>query len=72
MAYKEKRGENSWKLVVDVGEKADGSRDRRSRTIRVEDKALLKTKKKLETYLEEELLKFKMEVESGSILRQKR
>lgn len=21
MAYKEKRGENSWKLVVDVGEK---------------------------------------------------
>ncbi|MDK8193738.1 site-specific integrase [Paenibacillus sp. UMB7766-LJ446] len=68
MAYKEKRGVNSWKLVVDVGEKADGSRDRRSRTIRVEDKALLKTKKKLETYLEEELLKFKMEVESGEYI----
>lgn len=68
MAYKEKRGENSWKLVVDVGEKADGSRDRRSKTIRVEDKSLLKTKKKLENYLEEELLKFKMEVESGEYI----
>lgn len=68
MAYKEKRGENSWRLVVDVGEKADGSRNRRYKTIKVEDKALLKTTKKLETYLEEELIKFKIEVESGEYI----
>lgn len=68
MAYKEKRGECSWRLVVDVGDKADGSRDRRYKTIKIEDKALLKTKKRLEAYLEEELIKFKIEVESGEYI----
>lgn len=68
MAYKEKRGENSWRLVVDVGEKSDGSRDRRYKTIKVEDKALLRTTKKLESYLNDELAKFKIEVEAGEYI----
>ncbi|WP_433581429.1 tyrosine-type recombinase/integrase [Paenibacillus amylolyticus] len=68
MAYKEKRGDNSWRLVVEVGEKVDGTRDRRTKTIRVEDKALLKTKKKLDDYLNDELLKFKIEVEAGEYI----
>ncbi|MBN2980158.1 tyrosine-type recombinase/integrase [Cohnella algarum] len=65
----EKRGEASWRLTVDVGTLPDGSRDRRRKTITVEDKALLKTTKKLKDYLDEQLADFKREIESGEYLK---
>lgn len=65
----EKRGENSWRLRVDLGYNPDGSRNRPSRTITVEDKALLKTTKKLREYLEDELAKYKQEVLSGEYIK---
>lgn len=65
----EKRGENTWRLTVDLGLKGDGTRDRPRKTITVEDKALLRTTKKLREYLEEELYKFKLEVESGEYIK---
>lgn len=61
----EKRGENSWRLRVDLGYNPDGTRNRPSKTITVEDKALLKTKKKLQEYLEDQLALFKQEVLAG-------
>jgi integrase len=54
--------------VVEAGYKANGTRNRRTKTVRVEDKALLKTTKKLNDYLEGELYKFKIEVESGEYI----
>ncbi|GIO50224.1 tyrosine-type recombinase/integrase [Paenibacillus azoreducens] len=64
----EKRGERSWRLTVDVGELPDGTRDRRRKTITVEDKSLLKTTKKLKDHLDAELAAFKVEVESGEYI----
>jgi integrase len=64
----EKRGENSWRLRVDLGYNPDGSRNRPSKTITIEDKALLKTTKKLREYLEDELAKFKQQVLSGEYI----
>ena len=61
----EKRGENSWRLRVDLGYNPDGTRNRPGKTITVEDKALLKTKKKLQEYLEDQLALFKQEVLAG-------
>lgn len=68
MPYYEKRGEASWRLVVEIGDKLNGSRDRRYKTVRVSDKALLKSPRKLEAYLNEELVKFKIEVEAGEYI----
>lgn len=65
----EKRGENSWRLRIDLGYNPDGSRNRVSKTITVEDKALLKTTRKLQEYLEDELAKFKQEVLSGEYIK---
>ncbi|RPK29954.1 tyrosine-type recombinase/integrase [Paenibacillus xylanexedens] len=64
----EKRGNNSWRLTVNVGLLPNGERDRKRKTIIVEDKALLKTTKKLNDYLDNELAKFKIEVESGEYI----
>lgn len=69
MASIEKRGQNTWRLTVELGTGADGKRIRRRKTIKVEDKSLLKTTKKLREYLEQEWLKFKMEVESGEYIK---
>lgn len=69
MASIEKRGKNSWRFYVDVGFGPDGKRIRKTKTIRIEDKALLRTKKKLQEYLEEQLYKFKLEVESGKYIK---
>lgn len=77
MASIEKRGKNSWRLTVEAGTKAvtteDGQtkiiRDKQTKTIKVEDKALLKTTKKLQEHLEGELHKFKIEVESGTYIK---
>jgi integrase len=65
----EKRGENSWRLRIDLGYNPDGSRNRVSKTITVEDKALLKTTRKLQEYLEDELAIFKQEVLSGAYVK---
>lgn len=64
----EKRGEATWRLTIDLGIHSDGSRNRPRKTINVEDKALLKTTKKLKDYLDDELAKFKQEVLSGSYI----
>ncbi|KGE20034.1 tyrosine-type recombinase/integrase [Paenibacillus wynnii] len=64
----EKRGERSWRLTIDVGELPDGTRDRRRKTVTVEDTALLKTTKKLKDHLDSELAAFKVEVESGEYI----
>ncbi|GIP10458.1 site-specific integrase [Paenibacillus macerans] len=64
----EKRGERSWRLTIDVGELPDGTRDRRRKTITIDDKALLKTTKRLQDYLDDQLSAFKVEVETGEYI----
>lgn len=44
MASIEKRGSNSFRLVVETGYDANGKRLRKYKTIRIEDHKLLKTK----------------------------
>jgi integrase len=61
----EKRGENTYRLVVEVGYDASGKRMKRYKAIKIEEKL---TPKKLKEYLNEELLKFKIEVESGEYI----
>ncbi|MEV2910827.1 site-specific integrase [Paenibacillus larvae] len=68
MASIEKRGTNSWRLVVEAGYDSKGKRIKRTKTVRVGDQALLKTTKKLREYLDTELHKFKIEVESGAYI----
>ncbi|MGO4344536.1 tyrosine-type recombinase/integrase [Paenibacillus sp. MCAF9] len=68
MASIEKRGPNSWRLVVEVGYDAKGKRVKRYKPIKIEDQTLLKTKKRLSDYLNEELVKFKIEVEAGEFI----
>jgi integrase len=68
MASYQRRSENSFLLVVETGYDARGKRIRRTKTVRIEDKALLKTTKKLREYLEAELHKFKIEVEAGEYI----
>lgn len=43
----EKRGERTWRLTIDLGTHADGTRNRQRKTITVEDDSLLKTTKRL-------------------------
>lgn len=68
MASIQKRGGNSWLLVVEAGYDAKGKRIRRTKTIRVEDEKLLRTTKKLNDHLKLELAKFKMQVEAGEYI----
>jgi len=65
----EKRSDNTWRLTVDLGFKGDGTRDRHRRTVTINDKALLRTTKKLREYLDDELYKFRIEVESGEYIK---
>ncbi|MEK4030865.1 site-specific integrase [Pseudobacillus sp. FSL P4-0506] len=67
MASIQKRGNNSFLLVVEAGYDGNGKRKKRTKTVRVED-SLLKTKKKLNDFLQAELYKFKTEVESGEYI----
>jgi len=68
----EKRGANSWRLVVEDGYDATGKRVQRKRTVKVDDPELLKGTKganqRLQDYLRMELLKFQREVESGQFV----
>ncbi|MDT2238405.1 hypothetical protein P7H16_20280 [Paenibacillus larvae] len=68
MASIEKRGNNSWRLIVEAGHSPNGKRIKRTKTVRVEDQSLLRTTKKLRDFLETELHKFKIEVESGAYI----
>lgn len=61
----EKRGKNSWRLTVELGYDAQGERDFERKTIRIEDPELLRAPRRLKNYLDDELVKFKMEIESG-------
>ncbi|MEK3735661.1 site-specific integrase [Paenibacillus sp. FSL H7-0941] len=63
----EKRGKSSWRLVVEVGD--SGVRDKEYKTIKVDDPALLRTTKKLQDYLDDQLHQFKREVESGTYMK---
>ncbi|MGM0854293.1 MAG: hypothetical protein ACQEWI_17065 [Bacillota bacterium] len=68
MASVQKRGDNSFLLVVEGGYDSKGRRLRKTKTIRIQDQALLKTTKRLNDYLQSELIKFKLEVESGAYI----
>ncbi|WP_328034916.1 site-specific integrase [Halalkalibacterium halodurans] len=65
----EKRGKNSWRLRVDLGYHPDGTRNRPSITVTVEDKALLRAPKRLQDYLEHQLALFKQDVLSGNYIK---
>lgn len=67
MASIQKRGHNSFMLVVEAGYTPKGKRIKRTRTIKV-DESLLKTTKRLRDYLNSELVKFKTEVEAGEYI----
>lgn len=68
MASFEKRGTNSWRLVVETGYDAKGKRLKKYKTIKVTDPNMLKTTKRLKDFLQDELLKFKIEVEAGEYI----
>ncbi|MGG1661748.1 tyrosine-type recombinase/integrase [Brevibacillus sp. NRS-1366] len=68
MANIQKRGDNSWFFTVYLGKGADGKYIRKTKTITVDDGALLKTKKKLQDYLDSEYAKFRQEVEAGEYI----
>ncbi|MED4602550.1 site-specific integrase [Paenibacillus validus] len=65
----QKRGTNSWRLIVELGYDAKGKRVQKKKTIRVDDPALLRAPKRLENYLDTELRKFQLEVEAGTYVR---
>ncbi|MFD2118152.1 tyrosine-type recombinase/integrase [Paenibacillus yanchengensis] len=68
MANIQKRGENSWFFTVNAGKAANGKYIRRTKTIKIEDQALLKTTKRLQDYLDAEYVKFRQEVEAGEYI----
>ncbi|KJH55806.1 tyrosine-type recombinase/integrase [Bacillus licheniformis] len=69
MAHYQQRGKNSWLLVVETGyNPIKKKRERFTKTIRVEE-ALLKTKRKLKNHLDDQLYKFKIEVEAGEYIK---
>ncbi len=65
----QKRGNNSYRLIVELGYDAQGKRVQEKQTIKVEDPALLRAPKRLENYLDLELKKFQIEVEAGTYIR---
>jgi len=68
----EKRGNNSWRLVVEDGYDAKGKRVRHRKSVTIEDPALLKSAKKLGIHLQMELALFQRLIESGQYIRQER
>lgn len=69
MASIQKRGENRWRLVAELGYDAQGKRVQERKTIKVEDPALLRAPRRLQNYLESEMVKFQMEVDAGHYIR---
>lgn len=68
MANYRQRGQNSWELTISLGRGVNGKYTRRTKTVTIEDERILRAPKRLETYLEQEWLKFKEEVEAGSYI----
>ncbi|MDB5053922.1 MAG: phage integrase family protein [Bacilli bacterium] len=68
MANIQKRSENAWFFTVSLGKGANGKYIRKTKTITIEDNALLKTKKKLQDYLDDEYANFRQEVLSGEYI----
>jgi integrase len=68
MASIQQRGDNSWLLVVEAGTRADGSRNKKTKTIHIEDNNILKNTKKTNDYIAAELIKFQTEVEAGEYI----
>lgn len=64
----EKRGETSWRLIVEDPHSA--VRSPQKKTIRVKDPKLLRSESKLEEYLRAEYYKFKTLVESGDYVKE--
>ena len=71
MAHYQKRGENSFLLVVDLGRDGRGRRIRRTKTVRVEDEKLLRAPRRLENYLNQQLYTFQAKVEAGEYINTK-
>lgn len=65
----EKRGDNTWRLTHEFGVDALGERNRERRTITIEDPTILRAPKRLREYLEHELAKFKIDLESGALVK---
>lgn len=65
----EKRGKNTWRLTVDLGYHPDGSRNRPRKSVTIDDPEILKSNKLIKEYLNDELYKFKKEVESGEYIK---
>lgn len=65
MAYFVKRDENTYRLFVDVGQ--SGKRKIKSKTIKITDRALLRTKKRLQDHIELELRKFQLELMQSNL-----
>lgn len=68
----EKRGERSWRLIVEDPSSSLRNRKQEKKTIRITDNALLNAPTKLQAYLNLELAKFQMEVESGKYIKAER
>lgn len=68
----EQRGLKSWRLIVEDPSSVGKKRTQLKKTIRIDDEALLKTKRKLEQYLQAELQKFILEVEAGGYVKPNR
>ncbi len=69
MANIEKRGKNSWRLNIDAGFDAEGRRLWHRKTVRIDDADILKSKKKIEAYLQGEFVAFRQQIESGQIVK---
>ncbi|MNX80763.1 putative prophage phiRv2 integrase [compost metagenome] len=65
----QKRGERSWRLIAELGYDANGKRIQEKKTIKVDDPALLRAPKRLQNYLDAELIKFQLEVEAGKYIK---
>lgn len=66
MGHYKQRGENSWLLVLELGRDALGVRNRPTKTIRIDDPAILRAPKRLDDYLKDQLVLFKQECLQGS------
>ncbi|EPY06661.1 integrase [Paenibacillus alvei TS-15] len=65
----EQRGENSWRLTVDLGTLPNGKRNRPRKSITVDDKKILRSTRRLNEYLDDQLALFKQEVLSGEYIK---
>lgn len=66
MGYIEKRGKNKWRLVVVTGYNPDNTQSRERKNITIDDPEILKSTKKIEKYLQRELVSFENLVLSGN------